>query len=638
MEARLPLLAHSLARPLAAAAAGQRPGVRPRLLRQLRHGHSAHSNAARQQLASAAAAQTARAQAGAAPQQLPPVALSAATADAHKQLNRRLVEAAEASPAELLALVEAELPAFNAVNATTAFHRLAKVISRAGPGGWGRGQAPAASGGCGDASGCGVVVAIERELAQAAGGCFEHCLRPRHAINPAHHAQCAAALPPAQRDALRGHPSVLRLAASLAGSVGQLGDVQVSQLLWAHAQLGHATPALLDALYARLATARVLAAGAAGSDGGGSGAAAASGGRDGGSGKPPAAPPLVVADTRAACTLAWAQAKLRRPQPELLQRLAAALLAATAAAGERRGSAARPAAGAATSSSGSSGPGGVSLAACDGRALCLLAWSLSALGACPPALLAAITSRARAAPGGLAGLGRHSLCNLLTAHAAVVEAQAGALPWDQRLVDDAAAALAASGAPQGRARAQHAGRQQDAQQRQQQQQQQRRPRQQQQQAPQLNEADCSILVRCLAAAWQEAAVASGADTGEPVRGGHLCPAGWLRSMVGERDAPSSTAARCSWLVGACRCARAVALPHAAAPPPARRQPTQAIGGGEAARGGAARPRRRGARAGHLGAAPGARAQRAGAVGCASRLSSVVAAGAWRRASAGCRGR
>jgi hypothetical protein len=48
--------------------------------------------------------------------------------EAHKQLNSRICSAASAGA--LLELVGAELAGFNLVNATTAFHRLAKVGGR----------------------------------------------------------------------------------------------------------------------------------------------------------------------------------------------------------------------------------------------------------------------------------------------------------------------------------------------------------------------------------------------------------------------------------------------------------------------------------------------------------------------------
>lgn len=48
--------------------------------------------------------------------------------DTHREINQRLIAAAAAeTPEQLLALIDAELPAFNIVNAVTAFHRLAKV-------------------------------------------------------------------------------------------------------------------------------------------------------------------------------------------------------------------------------------------------------------------------------------------------------------------------------------------------------------------------------------------------------------------------------------------------------------------------------------------------------------------------------
>lgn len=333
--------------------------------------------------------------------------------------------------------------------------------------------------------------------------------------------------------------------------------LQVSQLLWGHAQLGHASPALVDALYQQLETAEVAAGG------GGSmlGGASASGGAG------PSIQLLFLSNMSAAVNLCYALAKLGRPPPAAVARLAAVLLAAAEAgewaaeeaAQQLEGQAAgwapldsaeeeEVAEAAAEGGSGSSaarssgGPAsGVSLAACDSRGLCLLVWSLAELGACPPALLRHATAALRRR--GLAGLSVQSMGHALSAAQRLASASSQAqleqpwpaagnqrrrqqeerFSWDQGFVDAVAAELAQRWQPEQR------GQQRQWQGRRQQQAQGRRQegvgkpprppqRWQQQQHLRLNEIDCSILARALAAAWQEAAAASGAATG----GGRAC--------------------------------------------------------------------------------------------------------------------
>ncbi len=162
---------------------------------------------------------------------------------------------------------------------------------------------------------------------------------------------------------------------------------------------------------------------------------------------------------------------------------------------------------------------GISLAACDPRGLCLLLWSLAELEACPPALLrhsmAALCRRR-----GLGRLSMQSMAHVLLAAQRLAaaagqqgqEEEGGQQPWgapvlsgaqraqqrwqqrfrwDQAFMDAVTSELArrAKRAQQG-------------------QQGQRPPR-----PFNLNEQDCSVLARSFAAAWQEAAAASGAATG-----------------------------------------------------------------------------------------------------------------------------
>ena len=348
--------------------------------------------------------------------------------------------------------------------------------------------------------------------------------------------------------------------------------LQVSQLLWAHAQLAHASPALLDALFQLLETAEVAPSSSSSSSSMPAGAGASGAGTL--SSQPPP-PPLLLSNMSSAVNLCYALAKLGRPPPAGVARLAAALLSA-AEAGERAAEdaalqlegqvpgwdpldsaeteeAAEAAAlggsgstSAAHSSSGGSA-GGVSLAACDSRGLCLLVWSLAEMGACPPALLRHATAALRRR--GLAGLSMQSMGHALSAAQRLAAApslaqleqpwpaassqrrrqQEERFSWDQAFVDAVAAELAQ------RWHAEQLGKQHLQQGRRQGGRgqapppQQRRPQQQQ---PRLNEIDCSILARALAAAWQEAAAASGADTGRGMGGG-----GWAL-----RAPPASLAA------------------------------------------------------------------------------------------------
>lgn len=131
---------------LPAAAAAARNSCTPRL----RHPHAwllPRSRPAPQHLAAASAAGAPPGRGGSsqAPMQAVQLRLSHATSDAQKQLNSQLC-AAEAAE-ELMQLVQQHLPAFNVVNAVTAFHRLAKV--GAPPGGRGAAARSAAIG-----SGC----------------------------------------------------------------------------------------------------------------------------------------------------------------------------------------------------------------------------------------------------------------------------------------------------------------------------------------------------------------------------------------------------------------------------------------------------------------------------------------------------
>lgn len=318
----------------------------------------------------------------------------------------------------------------------------------------------------------------------------------------------------------------------------------MSQLLWAHAHLGHASPALVAAVYNRLETAEVATGGSSSSS-----APIAN----------PAPPqPLVLANMSAASNLCYALAKLGRPPPACVGRLAAVLLAEAEAAEEAAEEAslqleghfpdwgmldsaedeeaASAAAGQQSSgSSGSSGSDGntpttrssgqwevqgISLAACDPRGLCLLMWTLAELGACPPALLRHTMASLRRRRG-LVRLSMQSMAHVLLAaqrlaaapaqleqEEAGQEQQWGApvlsgaqrerrrqeqrFRWDQAFMDAVAAELAR--------RAKHVQRQQHGQ---------RPPR-----PFHLNDLDCSTLARAFAAAWQEAAAASGAATGE----------------------------------------------------------------------------------------------------------------------------
>ncbi|KAI7839792.1 hypothetical protein COHA_006591 [Chlorella ohadii] len=226
---------------------------------------------------------------------------------------------------------------------------------------------------------------------------------------------------------LRSHPTVRQLVSVLEPAVLSFSDLHVSQLLWAHAHLGHASPALVAALYDRLETAEVATAGASSSADSSSGSSGAGGSSSSSSGPAPAQP-LVLSNMSAATNLLYALAKLGRPPPACVGRLAAVLQAEAVAAEEAAEEAAlqlegqaagwepldsaeyeeaaaeaaeareQRSAGASGSDSDRRQPGGsggadaqgvqgISLAACAPRGLCLLLWSLAELEACPPALL-----------------------------------------------------------------------------------------------------------------------------------------------------------------------------------------------------------------------------------------------------------
>ena len=224
---------------------------------------------------------------------------------------------------------------------------------------------------------------------------------PQHAAR-AHAADCAAA---------RRHPAAAALAARLEAEAPRLVDMQTAQLLWAHAHLGHGSPRLVEALFERLASAEVVQAGGGSSGGGGGGGSSGgSGGSSGGGSSTTTSStstssgtggpaPLLLASMDAAVMLVYAQAKLRRPVRALLAHLVDALLAAPDdAGGEAAGG--RQSCGSGSNGGGAVGgaaggtaaapasPAGMALAACDGRRLSLLLWSLASLGVLPPVLLA----------------------------------------------------------------------------------------------------------------------------------------------------------------------------------------------------------------------------------------------------------
>ncbi|PRW33174.1 FK506-binding 1 [Chlorella sorokiniana] len=412
-------------------------------------------------------------------------ALDSGATEAHKALNAQLC-AAE-TPEQLLELVQQHLPEFNITNAVTAFHRIAKAAQK---------------------------------------------------------------LPAQQQGALRSHAVVRRLVALLEPQVPAFSELHVSQLLWAHAHLGHASPALVAALYDRLETAEVAS----------SGSGSSSNNSSGGSNQTAPAQPLVLSSMSASANLCYALAKLGRPPPACVRRLAVVLQAEAEAAeeaaeeaslqlegqmagwglldsaeDEEAAEAAERSGSSGSSSDGSSGTSqptarssgtdlqGISLGACDPRALCLLMWSLAELAACPPALLRH-TMAALCRRHGLGRLSMQSIAHVLLAAqrlaAASSELQQGEeeegqqqqqqqwgapvlsgvqrerqrwqqrFRWEQSFMDAVAAELARRAK-----RAKHA--------------------QQGQRPPKpflLNELDCSVLARAFAAAWQEAAAASGAAT------------------------------------------------------------------------------------------------------------------------------
>lgn len=464
---------------------------------------------------------------------LPRFQFSREALESHKDLNHRFVAARVPGDVAVL-LGAAGLARLNFVNAVTAFHRLAKVRS-CNHVAWATAQR-------------------RGQLPPSSSPCLPACAR---------RPQTAQRLPPAQQAELRRHPAVLELAAGLEADLAAgpaLQDVQAMQLLWAHAHLGHATPALVDALYVRLDGAEVAAPRSGGSAKASSSVSKASdekteGGSSRGSGAAP--PPLRLEGMSSTVNLCYALARLRRPAPALLDRLCAALLAAEEAeapteeeeeallhlemlpgwavgresAAEEEGEAGGEARSGA-SLSGSTRrrpPAGIRLAACDARALCLLAWSLAMLGRLRPTLLRRIVWHVR--QWGLAELSLQSICHLLQAQALVSAASPG-YRWDQRLADDVSAELVArwsdSSSSSSPAQAQHAAPSQ------QQQQQQGGWWRQREQAPLqparpragVNEQDVSTLARCLAASWRQAAASSGTATGAAVAGRRgTCDAG-----------------------------------------------------------------------------------------------------------------
>jgi hypothetical protein len=336
-------------------------------------------------------------------------------------------------------------------------------------------------------------------------------------------------LPPGAQPEVAAHPAASKLVAwleaALAGGA-RLSEMEAAQLLWAHAQLRHGSPTLVDAVYAQLDGAVVLTragtssgSSSAADDAGSRGGDAAEGSSSGGG------PPMRLSGGSAAVMLAYAMVRLQRPHEELLGKVVAALLSDDSGDG---GEAARkPAPQQERQAEGPEGGvrrpereglgaekqprRGISLANLDPRSLCLLVWSLAHLQRCPPRLLTAACARLLRC--GLHQCSVQSMTQVLTAMDLV---EGGS--WDQPLVEAVCAELA------GR---QHAAQPQRDEppaggRRRHQQElagaavrpgspklQRRLPLQQQGVAPfRLNEIDAAILARCLTLAWQAAVAAS----------------------------------------------------------------------------------------------------------------------------------
>lgn len=247
--------------------------------------------------------------------------------------------------------------------------------------------------------------------------------------------QHASELPAGQRTAVRGHPVAVALSTRLEGVAAELDELQVPQVLWAHAQLRHGSTALVDRLLSRLAQAEVQGPA---SEGAGAGAGV------GRQRRRRAAASLRLHNLNALVMLCYAQAKMARPVRQVLSQLTDALLAAP----DRPAAAVAPE-GVAEGQRGS--PDAVvsdGICALSGRSLCLLLWSLASMGALPPALLLRGTRELRRR--GLADLSVHSMCLVITAQELCWQ-PAGAAPPAAGSAAAAAAHAATSGGARGAA-------------------------------------------------------------------------------------------------------------------------------------------------------------------------------------------